>query len=171
MQNNRRICISGLLASGKSTIAKEISSSLDLRYVSVGNIYRRNSSLSGIENPEEIKKWDNYLDSLIVEEIQEGNLVIEGRTVGYLGNTQKKDFPGLINILLSSDPEVRKERARKRGGERGLRRDSLDVHRFYEKYGVDIFSDCYYDCIIDNSFISAEESVDVIKKYIERRLE
>ncbi|MBU4501725.1 MAG: AAA family ATPase [Nanoarchaeota archaeon] len=168
---NRAITISGLSGSGKSTLAKKISEYTGLRYISVGNIYRASCSLKELEDNKKIEKWDYKLDSLIQEGILNGELVIEGRTVGYIGNNLKKEgVEGITNLYLSCVPQVRLNRIIKRdkGSEKTLERDYRDVERFFKKYGVNIENSGLYDAVIDSSKTSEEYVFSLAKEEIEK---
>lgn len=167
---SRVITIAGYSASGKSSLAKSLGEYFQLRHVSVGEIYRGACSIKDLEKDKEIEAWDAKLDQLILENILQGGLVIEGRTVGYLGNKLKKEgLQDIMNIFLSCDPKIRLQRLIKRdaGSERTLKRDELDTQRFLKKYGINIGFPGLYDSVIDTGIISEKDTFLLAKKKIE----
>lgn len=167
---NKVVTITGYSASGKSSLAKSLSDYFQLRYISVGEIYRSACDIKYLEKDKEIETWDTKLDRLIQEEISQGELVIEGRTVGYIGNKLKKEgFQNIINIFLSCDPKIRLQRLIERdaGSEITLKRDEFDTQRFYKKYQVSIDYQGLYDLVIDTSTINKNNIFLLAKKKIE----
>ncbi|WP_291633113.1 (d)CMP kinase [Clostridium sp.] len=172
-----KITITGALYSGKSTVAKAISETLDYTYFSVGELQRKLAVDKGMSITEYNKfmldnNLDNEVDNRTIEIGREKeNFIFDARLAWYF-------IPDSFKIYLKVELEVAVERAMK--NERGksekyvskqeakeniTERRRLELTRFMDIYNIDIDKDSNYDLIIDTSHITMEE---VIKKTIDK---
>ena len=120
------VCISGLAATGKSTLAKRLAESLNLRYVSGGEGLKMLAVEMGyrsggrewweteegmrfleerLRNPE----FDKLVDRKLIEFAKAGNVIIDSWVLPWL-------YRDGFNIWLKARTEVRAERMAKRSG-------------------------------------------------------
>ncbi|MEM4018475.1 MAG: AAA family ATPase, partial [Sulfolobales archaeon] len=84
------VAISGKPGSGKTTLAKNIARELNLRYVSMGQIFRdiatkRMISLEELSRiAEEDPSIDYLIDSTAIEEAKKGCVVLDGHLTGWI---------------------------------------------------------------------------------------
>ncbi|MCD6383743.1 MAG: AAA family ATPase [Thermoplasmata archaeon] len=174
-----RITVGGPPGSGTTTFSKELAKRLSLRYVYAGEIFRKEAKRRGLtleefsrlaeENPE----IDRSLDRLMLEEIRKGNVVAEGRLTGPLG---KKEGIECFSIWMDAHPRIRAQRIREREGgnlshimKKMKEREESERKRYQEIYDVDIYDLSQYDLIIETSFISPEEEINIALKELRKR--
>ena len=152
------ICISGLAATGKSTLAKRLAESLNLRYVSGGDGLKMLAVERGykpggrewwetedgmrfleerLRNPE----FDKLVDQKLIELAKAGDVVIDSWVLPWL-------YRGGFNIWLKAKTEVRAERMARRSGisveeARKLleKRDSESIELYKKLYGIEVGRD------------------------------
>ena len=152
------ICISGLAATGKSTLAKSLAESLNLRYVSGGDGLKMLAVERGyrpggrewwetedgmrfleerLRNPE----FDKLVDQKLIELAKAGDVVIDSWVLPWL-------YRGGFNIWLKAKTEVRAERMARRSGisveeARSLleKRDSESIELYKKLYGIEVGRD------------------------------
>jgi len=163
------VCISGLAATGKSTLAKRLAESLNLRYVSGGEGLKMLAVEMGyrsggrewweteegmrfleerLRNPE----FDKLVDRKLIEFAKAGNVIIDSWVLPWL-------YRGGFNIWLKARTEVRAERMAKRSGisveeARKLleKRDSESIELYRRLYGVEVGRDFEpFHLILDTS--------------------
>lgn len=175
---NLVITISGLHGVGKSTIAKSISKEFNLRYISAGLLFRKiakEKNLSLLELSEKAKTFpeiDAMIDNMQKEEAYKGGTVIDGLISSFIC----KDLAN-IKIYIKANLETRINRIAKRDGiifekalKETLERENNERERFKKFYGFNIDDTSIYDLVIDNSYISANSCVEIIKMYINEYL-
>lgn len=168
--NFTSIAISGLIASGTSTAAKNVAEKLKLTHHSAGDIFRQyaldhNIPLHDKEQiPDELdKKVDAELKSLA----EKGGVVIDGDYIGYF----TRDLPKVLKVLLTCNYQTRIQRALSRQSthseteeEINLREIGLDK-KFRRLYADENFQDPkFFDLIIDTTNNSQEEVTQQIVK-------
>ncbi|RLG07382.1 MAG: cytidylate kinase [Thaumarchaeota archaeon] len=152
------ICVSGLAATGKSTLAERLAKTLNLRYVSGGDGLKMLAVEMGyrsggrewweteegmrfleerLKNPE----FDKLVDQKLIELAKAGDVVIDSWVLPWL-------YRGGFNIWLKARTEVRAERMAKRSGisveeARKLleKRDSESVELYRRLYRVEVGRD------------------------------
>ena len=152
------ICISGLAATGKSTLAKRLAESLNLRYVSGGDGLKMLAVERGyrpggrewwetedgmkfleerLRNPE----FDKLVDQKLIELAKAGDVVIDSWVLPWL-------YRDGFNIWLKAKTEVRAERMARRSGisvEEARRllekRDSESIELYKKLYGIEVGRD------------------------------
>jgi cytidylate kinase len=172
-----KITITGDLYSGKSTVAKAISETLDYTYFSVGELQR---SLA-VEKNMSITEYNKYmLDNNLDHEVDNRTLEIGKKENNFIFDARLawNFIPDSFKIYLKIELDVAVDRAMK--DERGksekyastkeakaniIERTRLEVTRFKDIYNVDINDESNYDLVIDTSHMATEE---VIKEAIDR---
>ena len=163
------VCISGLAATGKSTLAKRLAESLNLRYVSGGEGLKMLAVEMGyrsggrewweteegmrfleerLRNPE----FDKLVDRKLIEFAKAGNVIIDSWVLPWL-------YRDGFNIWLKARTEVRAERMAKRSGisveeARKLleKRDAESIELYRRLYGVEVGRDFEpFHLILDTS--------------------
>jgi len=170
------ITITGVPGSGTTTIAKLLSSKLELRLVFIGETFRElaseyNMSLSEfgdyvINNP----KIDFELDSRQIDHARTSNVILEGRLSGWM--TMKNNIDA-FKILLTADLNTRINRIMGRENksyemvkQEIMAREVSEVERYKKLYGINYLEPSYYDLIIDTADLSPEQIVDEIVRNI-----
>jgi cytidylate kinase len=172
-----KITITGDLYSGKSTVAKAISETLDYTYFSVGELQR---SLA-VERDMSITEYNKYmLDNNLDHEVDNKTMEIGKSEDNFIFDARLawNFIPDSFKIYLKVELDVAVERAmkdergksekytsRKEAKENIIERRRLEVSRFKDIYNVDINDESNYDLVIDTSHMSTEE---VIKRAIDK---
>lgn len=166
------IVLSGPVASGTTTAAKNLSKKLNLEYHSAGDFFRdymlkHNIPLPNKEEiPDEIdKKVDEGLTNLLASE---KNVVVDGLYYGYFC----RDMPDVLKVLITADQNERIKRAttrthtHKETPEDVIKRDKAHDVKFRKLYANENFLDPnYFDLVIDSTHTSQEE---VLKQIVEK---
>ncbi len=166
------ITISGKAGSGKSTIAKLLSSKLGLRHYSIGDVMRQMAKDRGISLLElnRIAEKDRSIDTELDERLKtlgkkEDDFVIDGRLTAFF-------IPhATFRIFLQADSRVRAERILKaeRADERTRtltemqqrteEREESERVRYREYYDVDYTDRKLYTHVIDTSRLDVKSVV------------
>ncbi len=166
------ITISGVPGSGTTTIAKLLSTKLNLRLVYIGEIFRElakqyNMSLSEFgsfakENP----KIDQELDNRQVDHARSGNVILEGRLSGWM---TKNNNVEAFKILLSADLDTRVNRIMGRENkdydqvkEEIISREQTELQRYEKIYGINYQDHSHYDLVIETTNLTPEQIVEKI---------
>lgn len=171
------ITISGMLGSGKSTVAKLLAKRLGFGYYSTGNAQREIAKSRGLTTLElnlladKDPSIDTEIDGVFkrFNTTPKDNLVIDSRMAFYF-------IPGSIKIKLNVSPIVAGERIFNdtvRSGEQKYasvqesidsltRRRASEVARFKRIYHVDIDNDENFDYTLDSTHHTPDEIVDLI---------
>lgn len=171
------ITIAGPHGSGRSTQARFIADTYDLRYVSAGTLFRERAEELGLSLEEMSRRvameqdFDNYLDSRTKEESRRGGVVIDATLSGWMA--EKPD----LRIHLRCPLEERVRRIAEREGraleevERETRfREENELRRFRELYGVDLEDLSVYDLVVNTGFFEADGVSRILKKVIDEYL-
>ena len=152
------ICISGLAATGKSTLAKRLAESLNLRYVSGGDglkmlavergyrpggreWWETEDGMRFLEERMRNPEFDKLVDQKLIELAKAGDVVIDSWVLPWL-------YRDGFNIWLKAKTEVRAERMARRSGisvEEARRllekRDSESIELYKKLYGIEVGRD------------------------------
>ena len=175
------ITISGDIGSGKSTTGKLLASALGYKYLSTGNIQRKiaeEMNLTTLELnllSEKMTEIDDRIDAytMALNEAQEDYVVDSRLAWHFIPNSYKVFLRCGDQVAASrifrdgdrfSDEDVKNEQILL--GKIKDRRAS-EKRRFLEKYNVDFQNLEHYDFIIDSSFFTPDEIVEMILKGME----
>ena len=175
MFSDRSIVVSGDLGSGKSTVTTELARRLNLRRVSVGDLYRQMAQSRGMSalqlnlHAELDDAVDGYVDQL-QQEIAKSDeqLVVDGRLAWFF-------FTDAFKVHLITDPVVAANRVLSRPSdeveaysslaeaiERLENRSESERIRFLTRYGADKNRLRNYDLVCDTTRARSDEVVDRI---------
>ncbi len=170
------ITISGFHGVGKSVYAKKIAKRYNLKYVSSGLIFRSIAKEKGI-SIEELSKIaekdasiDKYIDSKIVKEAKASkHVIVDGLLAGWM----LKDIAN-VKIWVKAKDEIRYSRIARRDGlsieeaaKRTRLREESEARRFKQFYGINIYDLSIYDFVIDTSYLSIEDVLEILYKIID----
>jgi len=181
--------VGGPGGSGASTIARMISDHFSLKRVYGGKMFRSLLKKAGYEESDDayskknekfLKKLDKQVDTLLMAEIQNPNVLIESKNFAAL--VTKKRIPCTVRIWITASLNVRAQRTLlKQGIKPGLKsfhrylearsnlknRYRIDAMRYSSLYGINYDKpEEYNDIIIDSSNLNEKETFDLILKYI-----
>ncbi|MDH5816057.1 MAG: AAA family ATPase [Candidatus Nezhaarchaeota archaeon] len=176
------IAISGKPGAGKTTFAREVASTFNLRYVSSGTLFRQIANERGVSLLELHKlaerdyEIDRAIDFRALEEANKGNVVIEGHLAGWI----LRDIAD-IKIFFTAPLEVRAMRIAARDGipyEEALKeirfREESNKLRAKIVYGFDLDDLSTFDVIFNTNRLTKEVIAETLKtlisKFIEHRV-
>ena len=171
------IAISGKAGSGKSTAAQNVAKKLKYKYYSIGDLQRKFADEKGItleelrrleEKDKSIdKQFDDYQKRLGEKE---NDFVIESRLGPFF-------LKNAFKIFLDCDDDVRVKRilsdvklrdnrkvefSGKDPAKQIFKRDLDDQKRYLKYYGFDFLDMRNYDFVLDSSYLTQDEVVDII---------
>ncbi|MGQ9719954.1 MAG: (d)CMP kinase [Candidatus Jordarchaeum sp.] len=169
------LTISGEHGVGKSACAKLLAQTLNLKYISSGEIFRLLAREKGMtleefssyveKNPE----IDREIDGETVRAAKEGNVVIDAR----LSAWKAREYAD-IKILLTAPLEVRVKRLAERDHktykeslEETLKRELSEKERFKKIYNIDVDDHSVFDIIINTELWSLNSVVKILKTIVE----
>jgi CMP/dCMP kinase len=172
------ITVSGPHGSGKSTYAKVLAESLNLRYVSAGAIFRQLAKERGVNLKEfsAIAAHDPQIDTLIDErtrrEADAGRVVVDAQ----LGAWIVKESAD-VKLLLFAPEEIRYKRIADRDGipislarDETIVREKIQKERYKKYYNIDVDDLSIYDIKVDTSLESVEATrahvIQAVKRFL-----
>lgn len=164
------IAISGTVASGTSTAARNVAAKLNLKHVSAGDFFRQYSKEHNIplydkeQIPDEL---DKKIDGDLTKLAQNGGYSIDAHYIGYF----TRDMPNVLKVRLTCDYSTRIARALARvhtheetEEEIKLREQGLDK-KFRRLYANENFLDPkFFNLTIDTTKTTQEEVAETIIK-------
>lgn len=188
MENRRGrrlvICISGLAATGKSTVAKKLAKALNIQYVSGGQAlkqlaiergykpggedwWEKSEGLKFLEERSSNPEFDKLVDAKLLELASKGDVVIDSWVLPWLLKDGYK-------IWLKASEEERATRLSKRSGlpvdvakEVLRKRDSESKEIYNRLYGISLESDLSpFDVVLDTTGLSEDEVYKVLLSLI-----
>ena len=165
------VTISGLIGSGKTTLARNISKRLNFRYISVGEIMRKMAEERGISllefsryaelNPEIDREIDKRQKSLV-----DGNCIVDGRLSAFFLNPD-------LRIWIMAPLDTRIERIAKRDNltreeaeDVIIKREESERKRYREIYDINLDDIGIYDIIINTERFSIEDATRIVSEII-----
>jgi cytidylate kinase len=171
------ITVAGPHGSGRSTQARLIAETYDLRYVSAGMVFRERAEELGLSLEEMSRKaaedrdFDNYLDTRTKEESRRGGVVIDATLSGWMAEDTD------LRIYLNCSMEERVRRIAEREGrdveevDRETRfREENELRRFRELYGVDLEDLSVYDLVVNTGLFEADGVARILKNVVDEYL-
>jgi len=180
------ICLAGLTACGKSTVARRLAQKFNLDYVSGGTALKELALKLGYKAKErgwwesaeglrflEDRTRDQQLDKQVDHELlkmaKKGNIVLDSWTMPWLSKTGFK-------IWLEVSPEERANRLTYRDhitqnqAKRIIKEKDGKTRQIYKKlYGFKLGEDYSpFDLILDSELLSADEVYDILSFAIKR---
>ena len=174
----KSITITGSLGSGKSTVAKRLSSKLGLTYYSTGLAQRQIAAQMGITTLElnHLADKDGSIDEKIDGVIRSMNndekaYIVDSRLAWHF-------MPASFKVKLTVQKQEAANRIfndKVRSGESKYNnpqdvlkaieeRRASERERFLRVYGVDIENDSAFDLVLDTTNLSIDEACDAIEK-------
>lgn len=170
------ITVGGPPGSGKTTVARELAKILNYKVVIAGEIFREMAKEKEMdllefgeyarENPE----VDHEIDNRVVAQATE-DTVLEGRLAGAM--LKSKDIKA-FKVFIDAKIEIRVQRVcgREFRPEDDVRnelitREQCERERYLNLYHLDMNAHDNYDLIIDNSYMTSEETIEKIIKEME----
>jgi len=165
------ITIGGLIASGKTTLAKKISAKFNFEHISAGKIMRDMAAERGMSVVEFSiyaqgnHEIDNEIDRLQKERAQKAqNCGVDGRISAFI---LKPD----LGIWLKAPLATRVKRAMLRDNSKDeieiIGREDSEKKRYSEIYGINLNNTEIYDLIIDTEKFGIGETTDIAIAAIE----
>jgi CMP/dCMP kinase len=164
------VTVSGPHGSGKSTYAARLASSLGLRHVSAGIMFRKlaDERKVSLEKFQELAAADPSIDRMVDErtmmEAERGDVVVDGQLAGWV----LKEISDL-RVLLTAPLVVRLERIATRdrisleeARRQTLHREGLQAERYREHYGFSVDDWSIYHLVLDTSFGSIEDTAKIL---------
>lgn len=165
------ITISGVIGSGKSTVAKMLAQKLDWQYYSTGMAQRKIAEEMGITTTElnalavKDKSIDERIDAVFKNPSWGNNdCVVDSRLAFHF---VPKSFKVCLTVLDSiagkrifhdtSRSGEKKYRSIKEATEAAQKRHELEVKHFKKNYKLDIDNKDNFDLVIDTTYLSPEQ--------------
>jgi cytidylate kinase len=174
--NERRlvITIAGPHGSGRTTQAKRLAETFNLRYVSTGTLFRERAQQLGVSIGEMSKiaasddAFDRFLDDRAKEETRRGRIVLDATLSGWVAEDPD------IRIYLTAPIDVRLRRIAEREKrttseveEETRHREAMELERFLRYYGYDITDLTIYDVVLNTALADADGIANILKNVVE----
>jgi len=171
------IAISGLVGSGKDSVAKMVAEKLSIKHINLTfKDAARAKDIPLMEYQEYAKKnvsIDKEFDDMVIAETKKEDCV----TSTWLGPWLIKDAD--LRIWLDASPDARARRISGRDGmtlaeamDHVRKRDAHNRARYKRLYNIDIFEDrSVFDLIINTETFMPEDSASIIETAIKEKFE
>jgi len=185
-KRNVVICIAGMTACGKSTVARRLAEKYGLKYVSGGTALKELAMRMGYraqergwwEATEGMRfleerlhdfRFDKQVDTELLRWAEQGNVVLDSWTMPWL-------FKNGFKIWIEVSPQERARRLARRDkislieAEKAIRLKDGKTKRIYERiYGFKLGEDFSpFDLVLDTELLSANESFETLSLVIDR---
>ena len=168
------ITVSGHHGSGRSTNAKYLAKSFNLRYISSGILFRERADELGISLEEmniragEQPDFDNWIDGRTKIESRNRGVVIDANLSAWMAEDPD------VRIFVTCPFDIRVNRIADREGRRIAEveketriRENSERKRYLEYYGIDILDLSAYDVILNTSIFTIEGNSRILKCIID----
>lgn len=170
----KSIAITGPPGSGKTETAKELARRLEWRAFGTGDIFRaycKENELESVGAGSGSDEVHDVIDKRMVEVMQEGESIVEGRLACMLASIERVE--DTFKIGLRCEPEERYRRIFEREPDKyasletvrtvTIKREEENQRVFAERYdGRNYLDEKYYDVALNNTEISLEQSVNTL---------
>ncbi|MDH5401094.1 MAG: cytidylate kinase family protein [Candidatus Heimdallarchaeota archaeon] len=170
------IAIGGPHGSGKSSVSKRLAETLNMNYVSAGEIFRQmaNDRRISLEKFSQMVIEEPEIDKLIDDRTKElgavNNTVVDAQLAAYF---TPKD--AALKICISASATHRWERIAKRENrsleeskEETRIREETERKRFLDLYNIDVSDLTKYDVVINTDRISEENTYQITEAIVKR---
>lgn len=173
------VTVSGLPATGTTTIAELLADEYGFEVISGGDIFREMAADRGISLAELTAQStdDSSIDKEVDERLKEivdahlsgerepagTGLVVESRLAAWHAGGD-----ATVSVYLEADPSVREARIASRDetvAELEARVES-EIERYQAHYGVDVTSADHYDEVLDTGVLTTDEVLRAIRPYL-----
>jgi len=180
------ICVAGMSACGKSTVARRLAEKYRLKYVSGGTALKELAIRMGYkaqrrgwwETTEGMRflerrlrdfRFDKQVDAELLKWAERGNVVLDSWTMPWL---VKNGFKIWIEVSPQERARrlVRRDRISAREAEKVVREKDGKTKRIYERlYGFKLGEDFSpFDLVLDTELLSANETFETLSLVIDR---
>lgn len=188
MRNSSRadviVCVSGMAATGKSTLARRLAKHLGLRYVSGGDALKQLAVDRGYraggkgwwETPQGLKfleerssnpEFDKLVDQKLVDLVKRGDVIVDSWVLPWL-------FENGFKIWLNASSDIRARRLAKRShlgiddARNILQKKDDESREIYKKlYGVSLGKDFSpFHLVLDTDRLSSTEVFKIVRTVI-----
>ena len=162
------IAVSGAPGTGTTTLARELSTILGLKWINSGELFRRIASEKNVSVKElnRLAERGPEIDYLIDDAqkalAKDGSGVFEGRLSGHL-------LPADLKVLLKTDLKARAERISKRESKlledaisETRTREESEARRYKMYYNIDINDLSVYDLVVDTGRFNERGTLDIV---------
>ena len=173
-----RFSITGHLGSGKSTICKLLNKEYNFDVISAGSLMRELASEKGMsvldfqKSPSNLEHVDNYIDSAIIAKnkaiADDKNIIFDSRMAWhFLPETFKifivvSPYEAALRTYLTRDSKEESYTSVEQAMNQLIERRVVENRRYKAIYGVNCEDLGNYDVVIDTSYISPKEAVEII---------
>ena len=173
-----RFSITGHLGSGKSTICKLLKKEFNFEVISAGSLMRELATEKGVsvldfqKSNSNLEHVDNYIDSSIVAKNKgisdDKNVIFDSRMAWhFLPETFKifivvSPYEAALRTYLTRDTKDEKYTCVEEAMNKLIERRVVENRRYKAIYEVNCEDLINYDVVIDTSFISPKEAMDII---------
>jgi cytidylate kinase len=185
-KRNVVICIAGMTACGKSTVARRLAQKYGLKYVSGGAALKELAIQMGykaeergwwettegmrfLERRQRDFRFDKQVDAELLKWAEQGNVVLDSWTMPWL-------FKNGFKIWIEVSPQerakrlVRRDKISLREAEKAITEKDGKTKRIYERlYGFKLGEDFSpFDLVLDTELLSANETFEALSLVIDR---
>lgn len=185
-KRNIVICIAGMTACGKSTVARRLAEKYGLKYVSGGTALKELAIQMGykaqeigwwettegmrfLEQRQRDFRFDKQVDTELSKWAEQGNVVLDSWTMPWL-------FKNGFKIWIEVSPQerakrlVRRDKISLKEAEKAIMERDRKTKRIYERlYGFKLGEDFSpFDLVLDTELLSANETFEVLSLVIDR---
>ncbi len=177
-----KLIVSGLTASGKSSVSKKLAKKFSLEYFSASsklrkilpkkdfNVWESKKGIDAVKFRLKNPQYDRKLDSFIIRLFKKSsNIVMDS----WVASWKVKD-KNTLKIYIKADQKIRAERVSKRDGitaKQALafmrQKDKLTAEIYKNIYGINVESDFTpFDIVIDTSYLDLKDTVKLCSDFI-----